>query len=456
VSLIWGLLVPTALLCWILTPPGAGAMLRLLCLALAMGLGVGLTSCVWFAVHAGGAVSSVTDAVVEIGAVALLALPLRGLRLAPATTRQAVLRGPTRWALPVLLVLVLTWAIAQAAEFASAPHGSWDAIAIWNLHARVLAAGPATWPGFFLPGETCAYHADYPLLLPATVARLWSFSGDTSPYVAAVVGAWLSAATVLLCGATVGVLRGRGPALLAAVTLLGTGFFVRQSATQYADVPLSYFMLAATAALVVAETTAERPARWLGVAGLCAGLAAWTKNEGAQFAIVLIVVATPVALQRGWRAEWRRVAALLAGLLPGLAVLTYFKLTLAPANDLVAGQNAALLLHLLDPTRYAHIVIGLARAIGRVAKVLLVALPLYAAALGATRVAAGRRGARLTAIIYGLMLAGYFGVFLLTPKPLAWHLNTAAARLMLQLFPGALLAVFLAVAAPEEASAAAG
>jgi hypothetical protein len=48
------------------------------------------------------------------------------------------------------------------------------------------------------------------------------------------------------------------------------------------------------------------------------------------------------------------------------------------------------------------------------------------------------------------MLGGYFGVYVLTPKDLGWHLGTSLDRLLPQLWPLALFPSFLAAASPEE------
>jgi hypothetical protein len=55
------------------------------------------------------------------------------------------------------------------------------------------------------------------------------------------------------------------------------------------------------------------------------------------------------------------------------------------------------------------------------------------------------------ALVVALMLAGYFGVFLITPFDLKWHLDTALSRLLIQVWPAAIFAVIALYAGPEEA-----
>src|SRR5437899_5932982 len=80
----------------------------------------------------------------------------------------------------------------------------------------------------------------------------------------------------LLALLTGGLAAYRGPStgLLAGLALLGAPAVLREAASQYADVPMACYMAAAmTLALL------DRPL----LAGLFAGLGAWTKDEGVLF-----------------------------------------------------------------------------------------------------------------------------------------------------------------------------
>ena len=72
------------------------------------------------------------------------------------------------------------------------------------------------------------------------------------------------------------------------------------------------------------------------LAGMTAGLAAWTKNEGILFLAAIIAARfVTVARPRGLRAYLRELRHFVIGLAPPLAVLIYFKVALAPPNDLL-------------------------------------------------------------------------------------------------------------------------
>ena len=57
-----------------------------------------------------------------------------------------------------------------------ARHGEYDGWEIWNMHARFLFRGGSHWTDGFT--NLLDYsHPDYPLLLPASIARSWLYSG---------------------------------------------------------------------------------------------------------------------------------------------------------------------------------------------------------------------------------------------------------------------------------------
>lgn len=456
---VLSLLVPTAIIYWGLGSRAAGRpriAFPLFRLAMAMALAPGLTSCIWWVWLVG--IGRPADAYFAVESALLLAAaawmrrwsesgggfepPLSGTPN-PAAIGPGADNGPLRllpWAVAILAVFA---AVALTSNLIRFPHGGWDAVAVWNLHARVLGAGPESAFEFYRRGDTCGEQGNYPLLLPATIARLMFETESTIP-AATIAAAWFAAATVLLCGATVACVRGRTQALLATAALLGTSFFIRHGASQYADVPLACFMLAAVAAFVLRDAGADR--RWLAVAGAAAGWAAWTKNEGILFIAALVAARVLVRRPRG---AWGEAGPFAAGLLPVLAVVLVFKTAFAPQSGLIAGQAVGVTLaRILDPARYLLIVSELISSLVSLGGGLTVALPVYLILLGWTSSRTGRAAALFAGAAFGLMLLGDLGVYVITPYPLPWHLKTSVDRVVVQLWPGALAAFFLAAASP--------
>src|SRR5262249_45006167 len=64
----------------------------------------------------------------------------------------------------LLVIAAVTAASFFAFKTSEAVHGTWDAWAIWNLHARVLVRAGSEWPSIL---NTVTFsNPDYPLLLP--------------------------------------------------------------------------------------------------------------------------------------------------------------------------------------------------------------------------------------------------------------------------------------------------
>jgi len=326
------------------------------------------------------------------------------------------------------------------------PHGDgWDAFAIWNLHARFLFRGGSHWRDGFsalLPWS----HPDYPPLLPAGIAHFWTYLGHENQLVPAALGVVFAFSTVALLISALLSLRGSTAAMLGGLTLLSTPFFVEQSAAQYADVPLSFYFLAAIALLAIYDwSSAEaRNLGWLVLAGLAAGFAACTKNEGVLFALSIIFARLLAVLRRD--RGWRSLLVLAISLAPALLLMIWFKHSIAPPSELFADQSA---LHKLAiPARYWITLKWYGKDFLRFGEwayipgTLLLAGLHFAAGTIAKREQKPEGGFLILALL--LTLAGYFVIYLITPYDLYWHLRFSLNRLFLQLWPSAIFLFFLA------------
>ncbi len=432
---------------------GPGSGYGLLGGALALGLGLGASSLGYFLslIAHGASVGWFDGSLLLVGLVAARAAVVRARAAGSAGARARAFAPSIPVRDRVLLLAVAAAALSGAAAFAANtianPHGEWDAWAIWNLRARELVRAGAGWRTSV---SEQTVHGDYPLLLPGAVARLWVYAGTESTLAPALLAAAYSAALVVLMYAVLTALRGRTQGLLGALCLLGTPAFLTTAAWQYADIPLAYYLLAALGLLAVADHEAEPRPLILAWAGAAAGLAAWTKNEGILFVLCLTMTRGASALMRG-RLGWASVGWFAAGLLPAAAAVAYFKLTLAPPTYEFAGQRGdALVARLTDPTRYAAIARAAGGELVHTGGPLLIALVAYAVLLGRTRDLRARRAAGSAALVLCLVTLGYAGIYLITPADLVWQLSHSLDRLFLQLWPSALLVLFLSTASPAE------
>jgi Dolichyl-phosphate-mannose-protein mannosyltransferase len=346
------------------------------------------------------------------------------------------------------------------------PHGEgWDAFSIWNLHARFLFRG-SEWRDGFSPLIPWS-HPDYPLILPAAIAHFWSYLGHENQAVPAVIGLCFTFGTVGILWSSLARLRGRTSAMLGGLTVLATPFFIEQGTSQYADVPLSFFVLATISLLCLYDHSCGRipssdPRGLLVLAGLAATFAAWTKNEGLLF-LGSLGAARMLILVREWNREnasgpssmsqtecrerkWSAIAPLFLGLIPVLLLIGWFKHSIAPPGDLFPDRATAL--HKVhDPSRYWVIFRWYWKEFFRFGDwlftpgtILLAAFYLLADKEDNPLTGAGFR---ISTVTLALTLAGYFAIYLITPHDINWHLRNSLARLFLQLWPSVIFLFFL-------------
>lgn len=426
--------------------------------ALAVGIGLGVSSLTFFAWLALGlAAAGVSLPAFELPLFALVGVGLAwSLRRrpwpAPAAPAGLSLPRGSRLAAVAIGLVVIGCALAAAVlGLRASPHGDFDAWAIWNLRARFLyRADLHSWRELFAASPEWT-HPDYPLLLPALIARCWFYAGnDTTGAPRLVAAAFTSATAMLLCTGLAS-LRSPTQGLLAAAVLLGTSQFLSLGTAQYADVPLAYFLLAGVVLLAIADVGGN--SRPVALAGMAGGLAAWTKNEGMLVLGALALVrAAPVLRGRdGGRARSHLAIAAL-GALPGLLALVYFKLAIAPPNDLLSRMSLAKFWgRISDWERYALIITFAARQLALTGPGTAFVLAGYLLLMG-RRPHDGRGFSVAPAFaVLALVLVGYFLVYLTTYWMLKSHLMYSLDRLALHVYPAALFAFFLFAATPEEA-----
>ncbi|HLH00701.1 MAG TPA: hypothetical protein VKX49_30625 [Bryobacteraceae bacterium] len=431
------------------------------------GVGLGIASCLYFVCLASlGPKIPVLAAVEGIFVIAAVALGLRAkvrnLELSPAPGARI-----PRYLIVLVGAAALLGLVLFVTHSANKPHGEWDAWAIWNLRARFLYRSGELWKNAF-SAQLSWSHPDYPLLLPGLVALCWTLSSESTLVPIAIAFLFTFATAGLLISA-LAVLRGRAQALIAGALLLATVEFVEVGAMQYADVPLSFYILATIVLLCLQDRYPDN-ARFSILAGLTAGFAAWTKNEGLLF-VIAVVLARAVALIR-FRSVPRLVrqaGSVAAGLVFPLAVVALFKLRFAPPNDLASARPADMIAHASNVGRWIAVLQGFGKEAlffgqmaveGELVRGFLIPIALVLLLywfLIRFRVEERDRSAVATAALtVGLMLAGDFLVYLLLPNDVGWQMSTSLDRIFLQLWPAGLFAFFMAANAPELVAKAAG
>jgi len=352
------------------------------------------------------------------------------------------------WVLAIALVLVLLILAGRLTAMAEAnPWGGWDALAMWNLRAKFLAGAPGDWH-FAVNGALAdRMHADYPLLLPSFIAAGWKAGGEMGALLPVAVSFLFSAVLIWLLLSAVAMLRGTASALLAALVILTTTSFLLAAPSQYADIPLACYWLSAVSLLLISGANSRSALIW---AGACAGFGAWTKNEGVAF-LVWLVVALMALLwwKRGSRDALRGTGAALIGAAPGILLTLWLKFVVAPPADTLVRQSArSMLARLADTGRYGEIAKSFVDAVAQMGSGIthpLILLAILAVLLRWNPGSRYRLAMAIAAVALGLMFLADIGAYLITPSDLAWHLGTSFDRLILQLWPSALLVCFAAM-----------
>ena len=458
-ALLTSLVIGSAVTClvWPRTRVGFGD--ALLMLSLAIGLGLGLCSLFLFLWLASANGNGAREPILTV----ILAIVLAGgaavrWRLGPPRPATASARAFRRmpWLTLALSLAMLMAIVSFVLLSLHSPHGGWDAQSIWNRHALFMFRGGENWRDVFSAAEA-NWTPGYPMLTPGAIAHCWFFVGKETLLAPIAVGFLFAAAVGGLMVSSLILLRSGSQGLIAGIVLLCTPQFTAQAATQYADVPLASFYLAAVLLLHLYDA-APTHAGWLVMSGLMAGMAAWTKSEGLLFALVLVLArCVVVGVSRGAKAWAREILPFAVGLLPVLAVVLYFKFRMAGAAiDLVAGQTPHTLLgRFLSGSRYIMIVKAFGNQIigfGGWVVMLPPVLFMYLLLVGINSARKDRAAIYTGVLTLVLMTCGYFMVYVITPHDLAWHLHFSLDRVLMQLWPLAIFTFFLLARTPEEAS----
>jgi hypothetical protein len=443
---IW--LAGFGLVWWMFPRPLRWSLHSILMFSLGTGAGAGVLSSLWFlSLVAGGPNFPVWGLLGGCTGIAALGFVV--------THREATLldwaEGPEpSWYLRgVFLAAIALAVITFLVAVSNNPHGDEGAWSIWNLRARFLLRAGPFWRDAF-SNDLGWSHPDYPLLLPGLVALCWKVAGEESTGAPIAIAFLFALGTVGVLTCVIGVLRGKILALLGGTLLLGTAGSISLGAAQYGDVPLGFYILA-TLGLLCLQDRYPDDLRFSALAGLMAGFAAWTRNEGIVFAIAMIVARVAVAIRFRKRLPPALLAPhllrLAAGLLAPVAVLIFFKLRVGGASDLSSTTPSLLLQHLTDPARWISTIQALAIGLfglGRfvVSIVLVLALYWYLVRFQVEE----RDRPALTSLGIALVLTIAVEVLMdiAFANILGLELATGLERELLQLWPAGVLLFFLA------------
>lgn len=347
-------------------------------------------------------------------------------------------------ALPTPLRVVAALLLLLAATAALGPLVGWDERAIFGLKARILHHEGSVRGEAFTDMGYVHFQARYPLLLPLLEASLFTLRGSRDDHALKLMFVFFGVSVVLVVAGEARRLYGERAGALWGLLLLATPMLIGPSdgegMTAYADLPFAAFTTGAT--VLVGRSLEHHDRGRPLLAGLLLGAALATKQEGAIWALALAAGAL-LSLRRHAAARPAGLARSAATM--ALPALLFLALGIAARQWTPPAVWAERYAAVFDfdwlrqlggrPLAVAPIVLRQVtnwRIWGWGWLLVLAGLLL----LRRPRLTSPPFFWRATTLV---VFAAYLGVFVVTPNNVYWHLATALSRLLLHLFPLAVL-----------------
>ncbi len=329
--------------------------------------------------------------------------------------------------------------------------GGWDARYFWLLKARFMHRDPAQWNLLFSPLTSWA-NTDYPLMVPGIIAWGWNTLGLEMLIWPMVVS---TVFVLSLAGMLVWYLacwRSWSTALTVGIFFLTTYAYRFWAGTFYCDIPLAFFETSAV--LVWISALRLKDARLFALAGLFAGFAGWTKNEGMLFIITITSTTGLWLAVLGAKKQMpaaRFFISFLCGLALPLAACLYFKAFITGRQTYLIQKStpAEFMASFTDWKKIKFILAAFVifkwkfenwHGLWALFGAALLYKPLAGKGCPLSSTEEGDQAAWLPALMVLLIETGYLFVFTLTPIAIQLHLQMALLRLLLH--TGALALVF--------------
>lgn len=353
---------------------------------------------------------------------------------------------------PVLLLITIVyfyaWIMDASIFFFDSikePHGLWDAWNYWNLKAKFISNAPDRWPFLFHQMVSEDFHIDYPLLQTGFIASCWLTLKNETVWVPILVAFVFTFCTIGLLSASVSYFTNKTKGLIAGLVLLSTPYYMVMGDSQYADNIVGFFFLATVVLLTFLHSqTSEKPLLYI-AAGITAGLSAWSKNEGLLFIVCLVLTQLIVLPFKNFREALMEMKYFMYGILPILGLMLYYKMAIAPPNDIIKAQGEQTFSKLTDYSRYATVIQWYGSTIGTFGKWAFNPWWIFLAGIvyKGINIKKINTGIIANILLLFLMLTGFFFVYIVTPLNLEFHLSTSLHRLFFQLFPTFLFLYFI-------------
>lgn len=351
-----------------------------------------------------------------------------------------------RYACMALVLLTLT---AIGAESLLSPITAWDAMAIWATKARVLAVSSlAAKPPWFYDPAFSYSHMDYPLLIPMTMAAIYSAVHGFFDQAAKLTFVMIFLGMALMLYGGLSRLTSRLASIALVAALLCAPLMMRWAGTGYADIGVTLYAGGAALCYTLFIRDGERSDMLVGL--LMCLFMAFTKNEGMAIAIAMTLLAIAFSLSPALRSKavWFLLAA--AG---GALVLLPFILWARqiPKTHEDYGGRLSDFMKMAQISRLPYVLKGIALELLDVSHWgLLWYLPLVAVLAGFRRL----RRPEVAFVILAMLaqFGSYVAAYMVSPYTPQRLIPGTLDRLVLQAAPLAVIAVAAIYGTPAPSS----
>ena len=353
----------------------------------------------------------------------------------------------------VILLVVSAASFVIKALFNN-PHGTFDSWTIWNYRARWMFKGGDQWLYVFAR-VSMGDKPDYPLLLTGSIFRMWKILEKDYVAVPIILATMFTFGSILMLFFSIAELRGKNQGYLAVMFMFISTQFFNVGSYQYADVPLAFFILSTLILMSLQDNCPKLSVRIAFLTGLTASCAAWTKNEGLLFLVLVGLIRFIGQLGKTDGSKlMKEFFSFLSGLALVVGTLIHFKLNFAPANDLVNQDNLEKLgTYLFDTDRYLLVLTAILKKIFTFNEGIIWLMIVYLLISGFDRSRFPDKRILSYLILMFLMLCGYFFSYLISPHDVEWHIGSSIRRLVIQLWPSWVFLFFYCVKGPEKSPA---
>tara|TARA_Y100000031_G_scaffold22826_1_gene23936 strand:- start:378 stop:986 length:609 start_codon:yes stop_codon:yes gene_type:complete len=187
------------------------------------------------------------------------------------------------------------------------------------------------------------------------------------------------------------------------------------------------------------------------LAGLMAGLSAWTKNEGLMFVLLVIVASAIVNIPaKGLKFYIKKLLPFVIGFLPVLLAIIYFKIYLAESSYVFAHGSSSIIDKLIDPSKFLIVSKVFLKNLFIYNTGAIFVLFVYYILLGSNVAIKQNVVISTFLIVFVLYILGLFTTYLISPLEPTCMITGSLKRLVTHLWPSVIFIFFLIVNSPEE------